>query len=84
MDLNNTIIPAINAQDGPKIVAFYKKHGYDTRDLEGLFYKNNGNTYYYYGLFDNYFSNHDKYQVDKRNLRVLDISIIDETIDIWI
>ena len=84
MDLNNTVIPAINAEDGPKIVAFYKKHGYDTYDLIGRSCKNRGNTYYYYGVNNNDFYTYNIHYVEAYDLKILDISIIDETIDIWI
>lgn len=84
MDLNNTVIPSINAEDGPKIVAFYKKHGYNTYDFIGKSYKKNYNTFYYYGVDNNDFDSYDEHSVKKHKLKVLDISIINETIDIWI
>jgi hypothetical protein len=84
MDLNNTAIPSINKEDGPKIIAFYKKHGYDTRDLKGTNCKNNNNSLYYYGVNNNSFNNFNDSKIKEYNFRILDISIINGDLDIWI
>lgn len=56
--LLNTCIKSVKKTDGPKIIEFYKEHGFDTHCLEGSNYQNDGNIYIYYGVdnkgsFDN-------------------------------
>jgi hypothetical protein len=82
MDLNNTVIPAINKEDGPRIIAFYKKHGYKT-SLKGADYKYNS-SFYYYGVNNNKFSRFCNSILEGYGLKVLDILIINGELDIWI
>jgi hypothetical protein len=83
IDLNNTVIPSINKEDGPKIIAFYKKHGYNISFM-GTHYKNNNDSYYYYGVFGGCFDSFSNSDLKKFNLKVLDISIINGELEIWI
>ena len=58
--LLNTQIASISKDDAPKIVKFYKEHGFDTKHYQGLVYRNeffNIKFYFYgvnnFGKFDN-------------------------------
>ena len=50
MDLNNTVIKVLNKEHGAKVIAFYKKNGYDTKWFSG------SNIGYHYGVLNNNFS----------------------------
>jgi hypothetical protein len=48
--LLNTYIKSVKKEDGPKIVEFYRKHGFNTHILKGTDFEKNGDYCIYYGV----------------------------------
>ena len=67
MNLNNTAIKVLNKEHGAKVVAFYKKNGYNTEPYYGI------NIGYYYGVYNNEFAWYNKSDIERLPLKVIDL-----------
>ena len=67
MNLNNTVIKVLNKEHGAKVVAFYKKNGYDTKWFYG------SNIGYHYGVYNNNFSWYTNSDMGRFDFKVIEL-----------
>ena len=71
--MNNVVIKAVNKEDGPKIIEYFKSKGVDTGEFEGNCYEENLNTCIYYGVIGGSFQNHSLRQVEEHNATIIEL-----------
>ena len=67
MDLNNTVIKVLNREHGEKVIAFYKKNGYNTSVFHGH------NIGFHYGVLNNNFSWYTNTDMERLPLKVIEL-----------
>ena len=73
MDLNNTVIKVLNKEHGVKVIKFYEKNGYNI----GPYYE--ANIGFHYGVLNNIFSWFTNSDIERFNLKVIDLPEEKET-----
>ena len=70
--LLNTYIKSVKKEDGPKIVEFYKEHGFNTHALKGGDNEENGDYCIYYGVNNKgYFDNRSITMINNAGAKIL-------------
>lgn len=83
MNLNNTVIEALNAKHGRKIVEWFKSQGIDTSyvdDYHSFHSVSCGDKYRYYGVIEGSFENWSLYRVQHSNAKIITLPEGTETV----
>lgn len=72
--MKNTVIDVLNREHGGKVIEFFKSHGVDTREYEGIHTKEENDELRFYGVNTNgYFSNHSLEETLEKSLSIINL-----------
>ena len=73
--MNNTVIKVLNKEHGKKVINYWKSLGADTHSHLGManLEDYNEDSYIYYGLINNIFSNYTLKQVQEANAEIIEL-----------